>query len=148
MKAFLIIIILSAVIGLSSVAWLVLLVITLSKKVKNKEVLKRWLRMHIVLVSAYLLLVAGCSPGELVGTGYLVSVTQQGQTTNHRVDTRAEADSIYREAVGADLMGELVPFFEVKNSEVFIYVEEKGIYQRRPDGKRRWRVYVEELKLK
>lgn len=46
MKAFLIVVFVSLLVGMASVGWLVLLAVSLRKKVKNKAVLKRWLLIH------------------------------------------------------------------------------------------------------
>lgn len=95
----------------------------------------------LLIISVVLL--HGCSPGQLVGTGYLVSVRQNGKTEIMKVATRHEADSIYLSVVGSDPLGSEDPFYEFQNSETFIYIEKKGIYER--NGKRRWKMYDEKL---
>lgn len=142
MNAILTILIVSIFVGLASAAWLMVIIMLTSKKVKNKAILKRWLQTRGLLGLAVVLLVS-CSPGKMVGTGYLVSVKQHGKTEIMKVNTRHEADSIYRAAIGADPLGKEDPFFEFRNSETFIYIEKKGIYER--NDKRRWKVYDEEL---
>ncbi len=142
MNAVLTIVIVAVFIGLASAAWLMALIMITSKKVKEKAVLKRWLRMRGLLIISVVLL-AGCSPGKMVGTGYLVSVKKDGHTQIQKVATRHQADSIYRATVGTDPLGKDDPFFEFRNSELFIYIEKKGIYER--NGKRRWKIYDEEL---
>lgn len=144
MKAALTIVIIAVIVGIASGAWLMIIVMAASKKVKDEAVLKRWLRMRGLLLIAVVLM-AGCSPGKMVGTGYLVSVKQDGHTEIQKVATRHQADSIYHATVGTDPLGNDDPFFEFRNSELFIYIEKKGIYER--NGKRRWKVYDEELDL-
>jgi len=140
MKVIYLIITISVFVGLAAAAWLMAIIMIASKKVPNKAVLKRWLRMQGLLFIAFMF---SCSPGQLVGTGYLVSVKQNGEITNHRVDTRAEADSIYNALVYPDPLGKHDPFYEFRNSELFIYIEKKGIYEK--NGKTKWKMYDKKL---
>jgi len=142
MKAVLTIVTIAIFVGLASAAWLMVLIAITSKKVSDKAVLKRWLRMQGLIIVA-VVLITSCSPGQLIGTGYLVSVKQHGKTEILKVATRHEADSIYRAAIGTDPLGKEDPFYEFRNSETFIYIEKKGIYER--NGKLRWKVYDEKL---
>lgn len=134
------IIIIAAIVGMASAGWLMLIIRSASKKVSNKAVLERWLRMQGLL---FIVFMFSCSPGKMVGTGYLVSVKQAGKTEILKVHTRHEADSIYNALVYPEPLGKHDPSFEFENSETFIYVEKKGIYER--NGKRRWRVYDSQL---
>jgi len=120
------IIIIAVIVGMASAGWLMLIIKSKSKKVSDKAVLKRWLKMQGLL---FIALMFSCSPGQLVGTGYMVSVKQEGKTEVLKVNTRAEADSIYNALV---------------YPEPFIYIEKKGIYEKK--GKTKWRVYDEKLK--
>jgi hypothetical protein len=135
------IIIIAVIVGMASAGWLMLIIKSKSKKVSDKAVLKRWLKMQGLL---FIALMFSCSPGQLVGTGYMVSVKQEGKTEVLKVNTRAEADSIYNALVYPEPLGRHDPFYEFRNSETFIYIEKKGIYEKK--GKTKWRVYDEKLK--
>lgn len=150
MKAILTLLVVSALVGLVTVAWLVLLAVSLRKKVKNKAVLKRWLQIYLGLVPVFMLM-AGCSPGEMVGTGYLVTVEKGILVKWDRLETAAEVDHFIREKAGLtvntdSLIGTDRLYYDLKNGDGwYVYVERQGIYQRKPDGKKRWRVYDEDL---
>jgi hypothetical protein len=97
-----------------------------------------------------MLLAASCSPGQMVGTGYLVTVEEGIQMKWDRVETAEQADRFVFEKTGLQvktdsLIGTTYPYWDMKNGRKYIYVERKGIYQRRPGGKKRWRVYDESL---
>lgn len=68
-------------------------------------------------------LLASCAGSKHAGQ-YLVSVRCKKDTIVY-VDTRIQVDSIITRALDGDLMGKKKPYFEIKNSEVFIYVEKK-----------------------
>lgn len=92
-------------------------------------------------------------PGQLTGTGYLVTIEKGIMMKWDRLETAAQADSfIYQKAgltVKTDsLIGTDRLYFDMKNGDGwYVYVEQQGIYQRRPGGKKRWRVYDEELEI-
>jgi hypothetical protein len=139
--------------GLASGAWLILLITIASKKVKNKEVLKRWLRRQhlLMLASVFLILVISCAPGKMVGTGYLVSINTKKSKDFvwKRFDTTDSTDSfIFRktqiQVSTPDLISNNPPFYDVRNGQYYIYVEKQAEYQRH-GGKRHWKVYDEKL---
>lgn len=92
-------------------------------------------------------------PGQLTGTGYLVTVEKGIMMKWDRLETAAQADSfIYQKAgliVKTDsLIGTDRLYFDMKNGDGwYVYVEQQGIYQRKPDGRKRWRIYNEEIKI-
>jgi hypothetical protein len=108
------------------------------------------MKNYFLIVACYLLLVAGCAPGEMVGTGYLVTVEHGIQTKWERLENTAQVDSFVFAKTGIALQADNLivpeyPFYQFRNGEFNIYVEMQGIYQRQENGKRRWRVYDEEL---
>jgi hypothetical protein len=108
------------------------------------------MKNYLLIVACYLLLVAGCAPGEMVGTGYLVTVEHGIQTKWERLENTAQVDSFVFAKTGIALQADNLivpeyPFYQFRNGEFNIYVEMQGIYQRQENGKRRWRVYDEEL---
>ena len=92
-------------------------------------------------------------PGQLTGTGYLVTIEKGIMMKWDRLETAAQADSfIYQKAgltVKTDsLIGTDRLYFDMKNGDGwYVYVEQQGIYQRKPDGRKRWRIYNEEIKI-
>jgi len=78
---------------------------------------------NLKLLAVAFLVFASCSGSKHAGQ-YLVSVRGENDTLTY-VDTRAQVDSIVIRALDGELMGKRKPFFEIKNSEVFIYVEKK-----------------------
>ncbi len=97
-----------------------------------------------------LLLFAGCAPGQIVRTGYLVTVTQNHRTELQKLETSAKADSFILIRTGIplktdSLMDTMEYFFEFRNGIFSVYAEKKGIYKRRENGKERWRMFDEKL---
>ena len=77
----------------------------------------------VSILIAILLLLASCAGSKHAGQ-YLVSIRAEKDTIQY-VDSRAKVDSMISRALDGDLMGKRKPYFEIKNSEVFIYVEKK-----------------------
>ena len=75
------------------------------------------------LLAVAFLLFASCSGSKHAGQ-YLVSMRGSTDTLVY-VNTRAQVDSIVYRTLDGEMMGKRKPFFEIKNSEVFIYVEKK-----------------------
>jgi hypothetical protein len=106
------------------------------------------MKTSIILILA-LIAFAGCmGPGQMVSTGYLVTVEEGIQCKWDRVETSAQVDSFITRHTGLTLntetlMGDRLPFFDFRNERFYVYAEKQGIYQRRANGKKRWRVYDE-----
>lgn len=99
-----------------------------------------------------LLFLAGCAPGRMVGTGYLVTVQHGIKTNWDKVETPQEADAFVWKHAGLNfdtdsIIGDHYPFWTFRNGTVEVYVEKKGVYEKRPYGKKRWKMYDEELKI-
>lgn len=108
------------------------------------------MKKYLLHVACCMLLAASCSPGQMVGTGYLVTVEEGIQMKWEKVETASEADRFIFEKTGLQvktdsLIGTTYPYWDMKNGRKYIYVGKQGIYQRRPGGKKRWRVYDEQL---
>ncbi len=80
---------------------------------------QRNLKIIVIALFAF----ASCTGSKHAGQ-YLVSVRGEKDTICY-VDTRAQVDSMITRALDGELMGKRKPYFEIKNSEVFIYVEKK-----------------------
>lgn len=80
---------------------------------------------NLKLFAACLLLAFTSCTGSKHAGRYLVSVRAFGKQKIDIVQTRTEADSIVTRALDGELMGKRKSFFEIRNSEVFIYVEKK-----------------------
>lgn len=150
MKTVLIIGFVCVFVGLASAGWLVAIVMAAGKKVKNEAVLKRWLRMRGLLIILAALAVS-CSPGEMLKTGYLVSIDQNEPRefeykrfeTTDSVDTWI-ANKTQLQLSTPEMITDNPPFYDFSNGQYFIYVEKQALYQR-PGGKTHWKVYDEEL---
>lgn len=143
------ILIVSVFVGLASAAWLMVIIMIASKKVKNKKVLERWLRIHIAM--AAIALIAGCSPGKMLNTAYLVSIdTKEPRDFKwQRFSTADSADAYIFKITQLELSTHRListdpPFYDVRNGRHYIYVEKQSLYQR-PGGKTHWKVYDEKL---
>jgi len=102
----------------------------------------------LALVSV--LIFSGCAPGQLTGTGYLVTVTEGIKTDWEKLENTAQVDSFVFAATGLTMQADSLihpryPFYQFRNGIFDIYVEKKGVYQRRENGKRRWKIYDEKL---
>lgn len=153
MKIIFLLLIISVFVGLASGTWLILLITIASKKVKNKEVLKRWLRRQhlLMLTSVFLILFISCAPGKMVGTAYLVSIDtkEPKDFVWKRFETADSTDSFIFSKTQIqlstpDLISNNPPFYDVRNGQYYIYVEKQAKYQLR-SGKRHWKVYDEKL---
>jgi hypothetical protein len=105
-------------------------------------------QLFILLI---ILLISCSGPGNLIGTGYLVSITENNHTDVFRFDNVSLAETMIFDSTGIQveaekLIGKNDPYFEIKNSEIFIYVEKKGIYEKR--GVQRWKIYDSQLEQK
>ena len=122
-------------------------------KKQEDKLAKRLIVVVILLFVSWVLLLvfSGCSgPGKMVAEGYLVTVEEGIQLKWDRVETAAQADSFIWEKTGLivktdSLIGTTYPYWDMKNGRQYIYVEKQGIYRRKPDGKKRWRMYDEFL---
>jgi hypothetical protein len=100
-----------------------------------------------IIILLAIIAFAGCKgPGQLVSTGYLVTVSEGIKTDWEKLPTTAEVDSFVYEQTGLtlntdSLMESRYPFFQFRNGTFDIYVEKKAVYQRRKNSKKRWRVY-------
>ena len=111
------------------------------------QFIKHWISALFVLA-----VTTSCSPGQMVGTGYLVTIEEGIQMKWDRVETAEQADQFIFEKTGLvvktdSLIGTTYPYWDMKNGRKYFYVERKGIYQRRENGKKRWRVYDEQLEI-
>jgi hypothetical protein len=109
------------------------------------QFIKHWVSALFILA-----VTVSCSPGKMVGTGYLVTVENGRMMKWEKVETAAQADSFIWEKTGLQvktdrMLGNDLPYWDMKSGRRYIYVEKKSVYQRKPDGKKRWRVYDEEL---
>jgi hypothetical protein len=109
------------------------------------EFIKHWVSALFILA-----LTVSCSPGEMVGTGYLATVEEGIMVKWDRVETAEQADRFVFKKTGLvvktdSLIGDVLPYWDLEHGRQYIYVEKKGIYQRKPRGKKRWRVYDEQL---
>jgi len=101
--------------------------------------------IFLIVFLVFLLISTSCTgPGQLIDTGYIVSITENNQTNIHRFNSALQAEKMLNDSAGIyieidEFFGKKNPFFELKNSELFIYVEKKGIYEK--NDKIRWRVY-------
>ena len=94
------------------------------KEKKRKKLRKiRKKNRNLTILVGMMLLMASCSGSKHAGQ-YLVSIRAEKDTIQY-VDSRMQVDSIITRALDGDLMGKKKPYFEIKNSEVFIYVEKK-----------------------
>ena len=108
-------------------------------------------RIKLFITIAFILLnfITSCTgPGEMIDIGYLVSIKENNKTQIYRVSDLTEVEQTILESTHIELkpfslIGKKDPFFEFRNSEVFIYIEKKGIYEKR--GKERWRIYDRKL---
>ena len=105
----------------------------------------------LLIVFLFLLLVfTNCTgPGAMVREGYLVSVADK-KTEVKRFETVSEVDSfiLLRTGIPVDskkMFGGILFFYELRNEDYSVYVEKKGIYQKKAGGKERWRMYDEKL---
>lgn len=122
---------------------------TNEKTTKNAN---RAIAMVIILFVAMIviLLASSCAPGKMVADGYLVTAEKGRQMKWERFESAAAVDSFILDKTGIDintqtLMHDDLPFFDIRNGKWYVYVEKQGVYQRRPEGKERWRVYDEEM---
>jgi|GEM_PF-3320068 len=150
MEEVIIILIVSVFVGMASFAWLMIIVISATKKATNEAVLKRWLKRNGLLIIAVVLM-AGCSPGKMLNTGYLVSIDtkEPREFVLERFESADSVDTFILENTGIELCTpELIsaypPYYDVRNGEYYIYVEKQALYQR-PGGKTHWKVYDETL---
>ena len=91
-----------------------------------------------------LLMLAGCSPGRMVGTGYHTVIEHGRMVWVEKLPNTAETDAFIFEKTGLELItdsliGKEPPCFRFYNFRYDVYVEHKAIYQRRDGGKERWR---------
>ena len=96
---------------------------------------------------------ASCGPGQMVGTGYLVTVEQGVMTKWKKLDNTSRVDSFVYSKTGMQLQADSLihpryPFYQFRNGRYSIYVEKQGVYQRRANGKHHWRLYDEQLEKK
>lgn len=72
----------------------------------------------------------GCSAPRIAGHDYLTTVTLRGETEKFWLQSTEQVDSLLRiyeiDVKSETLIGEIKPFFEIKNSEIFIYTEKKN----------------------
>jgi len=97
-----------------------------------------------ILFLAFLLLMS-CSSKRLVSTGYMAFISKGRQIEWEKFKTTTEVDSfIIKETQieinSAELLGNKLPYFECMNGDVSIYVEKKGVYEKK-NGKLVWKVY-------
>ena len=96
--------------------------------------------------------VFSCTPGKMVGTGYLVTVTEGRKTVGLKTESVQQVDNFILDKTGLmfntpDLIDNPMLFYDFRNSNYYVYVEKKAIYQRRENGKKQWRTYREMQKL-
>lgn len=107
--------------------------------------------MRSVKVIILALCLASCaSPGQMTGTGYLVTAERGRLFLWDRVESPSAADSFIYDKTGLkfetdSLIGNKLPYYDFSNGDWYIYVEKKDIYQRREKGRKRWRAYDEQL---
>lgn len=102
----------------------------------------------IIFIS--LLILSGCAPGKMIGTGYLVTVQRGIRTEWQKVETAQQADQFVHQHTGLSfntdtLLGSYLPFWTFRNGTLEIYVEKKGIYEKKTGAKKRWKIYDKEL---
>ncbi len=100
--------------------------------------------MKKLLFIISILVLAACSPGNLVGTGYHTVIESGRMVWQDKLHTTAETDSFIVAKTDLplctdSLIGANPPAFRFENFEFDVYVEEKAIYQRRENGRERWR---------
>jgi len=105
----------------------------------------------LLIVFLFLLLVfTNCTgPGTMVREGYLVSVADK-KTEVKKFENIAQVDSFIFARTGIPvesekMLGGILFFYELRNEDYSVYVEKKGIYQRKSGGKERWRMFDEKL---
>lgn len=105
----------------------------------------------LLIVFLFLLLVfTSCiGSGTMVREGYLVSVADK-KTEVKKFENITQVDSFIFKRTGIPvnsekMFGGILFFYEMRNEDFSIYVEKKGIYQKKPGGKERWRMYDEKL---
>jgi energy-converting hydrogenase Eha subunit F len=97
-----------------------------------------------IFIFLALFALAGCTgPGQLTGTGYLVTVEEGIQTDWKKLPTTTAVDSFVHARTGLALQSDSLiesryPFYQFRNGQYTVYVEKKAVYQRE-NGKKRWR---------
>ena len=99
------------------------------------------------IVFLILLLLTSCYPIKLIDTGYMAFISKGRKVEWEKFKTTTEVDSfIIKETQielnSAELLGNKLPYFECMNGDVSIYVEKKGVYEKK-NGKLVWKIYDE-----
>jgi len=104
----------------------------------------------IFIMMILILILSSCTgPGTMVREGYLVSISDK-KTEVKKFESIAQVDSFIFARTGIPvesekMLGGILFFYELRNEDFSIYVEKKGIYQKKARGKERWRMFDEKL---
>jgi hypothetical protein len=104
------------------------------------------MKNSILIFLALFALVSCTGPGQLTGTGYLVTIEEGIQTDWKKLPTITAVDSFVYARTGLSLQADSLiypryPFYQFRNGQYTVYVEKKAVYQRRENGKKQWRAY-------
>ncbi len=95
----------------------------------------------IFITILLILIFRGCSPGNLVTTGYLVGVDNyaENEIEIEHFQSTDSVDNWITEKTELqfhtpDLISEGPPYWEFNNEDFYIYVEKKGIYEKNGNG--------------
>ncbi len=101
--------------------------------------------MKSLLFACLLLLVAAsCSTRYLIGTGYDVVILNGPAVHKKQMESVHQTDAFIHDITSLNLitdslLGPKVPCYKFYNYQFDVYVEKKGIYQRKQGGRKVWK---------